>query len=305
MLTIFHSPKCLEYETRGHPESPQRIRRALEALKPHKEFEWRQPTPCSDEDILRVHSEEHLLAVKSGSFFDADTPADPAMYEHARLAAGAAIGAAECALAGRPAFSLMRPPGHHAERNRVMGFCYFNNIAVAVAKVLESVGQASTLSDSEEKDGKLEARPTLRPVAILDFDCHHGNGTEDIFRAENRVLFVSLHQSPCYPQTGLRSYGNIVNYPLPPRTGEAKYLEAFDDALKQIAAARPSLLAISAGFDSYKDDPITEMGLDVETFGKIGERIAALKLPTFAVLEGGYSPQLGRCIESFLVGWTM
>jgi acetoin utilization deacetylase AcuC-like enzyme len=188
MLTIFHSPKCLEYETRGHPESPQRIRWALEALKPHKQIEWRQPTPCSDEDIVRVHSEEHLLAVKTGSFFDADTPADPAMYEHARLAAGAAVGAADCAASGRAAFSLMRPPGHHAERNRVMGFCYFNNIAVAVAKLLERVGQSSSLSNSAVQQSKMKTRPT---IAILDFDCHHGNGTEDIFRGDDRVLFVS------------------------------------------------------------------------------------------------------------------
>lgn len=286
MLTIFHSPKCLEYETRGHPESPQRIRWALEALKPHKQIEWRQPAPCSDEDILRVHSEEHLLSVKTGGFFDADTSADPAMYCHAKLSAGAAIGAAECALNGRAAFSLMRPPGHHAERNRVMGFCYFNNIAVAVAKVLASAPQRS-------------------PIAILDFDCHHGNGTEDIFRGDDRVLFVSLHQSPCYPETGLRSHGNILNYPLPPRTGETAFLRAFDDALQKIAEVTPSLLAVSAGFDAFKGDPITEMGLEVETFGKIGERIAATRLPTFAALEGGYSPQLGQCLESFLLGWGM
>jgi len=318
MLTILHSPTCMGYEFAGHPESPQRIHWALSALLRHK-IEWYEPSPCSDEDILRVHTPEHLESVKLGSFFDADTRADPKMYEHARLAAGAAIGAAEVALNGHPAFSLMRPPGHHAERNRVMGFCYFNNIAVAVARVLEKGAGAAPATPTRvltasPRHTSLQltsvrsapARRVLPPrkVAILDFDCHHGNGTENIFRDDDRVLFVSVHQSPCYPGTGLHSIGNIHNYPLPPHTHEREYLELFDEALQQIAAARPALLAVSAGFDAYQDDPITEMGLEIETFRKIGERITALKLPTFAVLEGGYSPQLGRCIEEFLMGWA-
>ncbi len=198
-MVILYSPRCLDYAAAGHPENPERVRAAVAQL--HKEFHtWVVPAPCTDEDILRVHTREQLEAVRSGKFDDADTPFFPDIFEIAKLSAGAAVLAAEHALAGRPAFSLMRPPGHHAERNRVMGFCYFNNIAIAVAKTLQS-------------------SPKIQRVAILDFDCHHGNGTEDIFCGNERVLFVSMHQSPCYPGTGLGADGNCVNYPLAPGTG--------------------------------------------------------------------------------------
>ncbi len=212
---------------------------------------------------MRVHTREQLEAVRSGTFDDADTPFFPDIFEIAKLSAGAAMLAAEHALAGRPAFSLMRPPGHHAERNRVMGFCYFNNIAIAVAKVLQS-------------------SPRVQRVAILDFDCHHGNGTEDIFRGDERVLFVSLHQSPCYPGTGIMSGANCINYPLAPGTGPEKFLETLDEAMERIRGFDPQLLAVSAGFDSFKNDPITHMGLEVETFYEIGRRVADLTQPTAA-----------------------
>lgn len=290
-MLIVHSPRCLDYAAAGHPESPERVRRAVAALE-HGAHTWVRPEPCTDEDILRVHTRAHLNSVKRGDFSDADTPHYPNIDELARLAAGGAILAAEKALAGQPAFSLMRPPGHHAERDRVMGFCYFNNIAIAVAKVLES--------------------PDHR-VAILDFDCHHGNGTEDIFRGDKRTLFVSLHQSPCYPGTGLDSEGNIVNYALPPRTNEEEFIAAFDNALEQIQAYQPTLLAISAGFDSYKLDPITQMELEIESFRTIGERLGKFcgatpvkntPLPCFAVLEGGYSRDFAQCVEAFVEGWS-
>jgi acetoin utilization deacetylase AcuC-like enzyme len=227
-----------------------------------------------------------LDAVKAGQFFDADTPFFSNIFELACLAAGGAILAAEQALAGCAAFSLMRPPGHHAERDRVMGFCYFNNIAIAVAKTL-----------AEQKAGT---------VAILDFDCHHGNGTERIFLGDERVLFVSLHQSPCYPGTGLADHRNCVNYPLPPGTGPGEFLAALDHAVARIQSFAPDLIAISAGFDAYKRDPITHMGLEIDTYHAVGGRVAALSRagrPCFAVLEGGYSGDFGRCVEAFVAGW--
>jgi acetoin utilization deacetylase AcuC-like enzyme len=288
-MTLIHSPRCLEYHQPGHPESPRRITAMVEALK-HHDFDWREPALCSEEDILRVHAPEQLAGVKTGNLHDADTPALKGIYDHARLAAGGAMLAADIALHGSPAFSLMRPPGHHAERNRVMGFCYFNNIAIAVAHLLNPSPK--------------RAEDRVHRIAIVDFDCHHGNGTEDIFRGNESVLFVSLHQSPCYPNTGLKSHGNIKNYLLPPYTGEAEYLCAFDDALEGIAEFKPDALAVSAGFDTFHEDPITDMNLDIRTFGKIGASIAALKLPTFAVLEGGYSHQVGECVESFVLGWS-
>src|SRR5256885_4406073 len=127
IMVILHSARCLDYAVTGHPESPERVRSAVAQL--HKDFHsWVEPVPCADEDILRVHTREQLDAVRTGAFEDADTPSFPQILEIAKLSAGAAMLAAESALAGQPAFSLMRPPGHHAERNRVMGFCYFNNI---------------------------------------------------------------------------------------------------------------------------------------------------------------------------------
>src|ERR1043166_6513209 len=158
-MIIVHSPRCLDYSAAGHPESPERIRTAVGELK-ESGHAWIVPDPCADADLLRVHTRTMIDAVKTGKFFDADTPFFPNIYELARLAVGGAILASEQSLAGHAAFSLMRPPGHHAERERVMGFCYFNNIAIAVARLLNARG--------------------IQRVAILDFDCHHGNGTEDI-----------------------------------------------------------------------------------------------------------------------------
>lgn len=290
-MVILYSPRCLDYAASGHPENPERVRAAVAQL--HKEFHmWVVPAPCGDEDILRVHTREMLEAVRSGGFDDVDTPFFPDIYEIAKLSAGAAINAAEHALAGRPAFSLMRPPGHHATRNRVMGFCYFNNLAIAVAKALQ-------------------ATPRIERVAILDFDCHHGNGTEDIVCGDRRVLFVSMHQSPCYPGTGIMSGANCANYPLAPGTGPEKFLETLDEAIARIREFDPQLLAVSAGFDSYKNDPITHMDLEVETFYEIGRRVAELTqpaapaslLPCFAVLEGGYSREFAQCVEAFVGGW--
>jgi acetoin utilization deacetylase AcuC-like enzyme len=276
-MHIVHSPRCVEYASPGHPESPDRIR-SIMAVLPKDQHTWLAPEPCAEADILRVHTDRMHNSVRGGTFHDGDSPPYPNIYELARLSAGAAILASEQAVAGRKAFSLMRPPGHHATRDRVMGFCYFNNIAIAVARLTQR-------------------------VAILDFDCHHGNGTEDIFYRDKRVLYVSLHQSPCYPGTGLFSQANCRNYPLPPGTGPAEYLAALDKALDEIRAFKPELLALSAGFDSYKGDPITQMDLEIETFGEIGRRVAALKLPAFAVLEGGYAAELGKCVAAFIAGW--
>ncbi|MEI6083557.1 MAG: histone deacetylase [Verrucomicrobiota bacterium] len=281
-MLLIHSPRCLEYSAAGHPETPYRVRSTV-ALLQKSNFVWLTPEPCTDADILRVHTPAVIAAVKTGQYFDSDTPHFPNINELARLAAGGAILAGQQAWAGQPALSLMRPPGHHAERGRVMGFCYFNNIAIAVAKLLTN--------------------PGIQRVAILDFDCHHGNGTEDIFLGNDRVLFISLHQSPCYPGTGLETRGNCVNFPLPPHTGPAAFLTAIDAGLETIRAFQPQVLAISAGFDSFKDDPITEMALEVETYHEIGRRLAGTKLPTFAVLEGGYARQLAECVEAFVTAW--
>jgi acetoin utilization deacetylase AcuC-like enzyme len=220
--------------------------------------------------------------VKNGEFLDADTPNSKRMFEYALLSAGAAIQAQEIALHKEYAFSLMRPPGHHASRNSAGGFCYFNNIAVAVSKALD----------------------TVERVAIIDIDCHHGNGTQDIFLGNKRVLYVSLHQSPLYPGTGLKSEENCLNLPLSPGTGQEEYLTEFKKAIEEVKKFSPRLIAVSAGFDTYKADPLTNLNLEKETYAKISGLISALKKPTFSVLEGGYNVfELPECIEQYLMGW--
>jgi len=282
-MKLFYSGKCLEYRQYGHPESPERVATAAEFLGKNG-FSFQEPEPCTLLDILRVHSESLLESVQRGTFIDTDTPALPNMADYAMLSAGAAVQACDSAEKGETAFSLMRPPGHHATRNRVMGFCYFNSIAVAAARHLS---------------GHPEAR-----IAILDIDCHHGNGTEDIFLGNPSVLYISLHQSPLYPGTGQESKGNCLNFTFPPRTGEPEYLKILDTASAEIARFNPSLLGVSAGFDTFKGDPITRAGLEITTYRKIGKAVSNLKRPTFTVLEGGYSPQLPECIWEFLQGLT-
>lgn len=281
-MKIFFSPECLEYGLPGHPESPERIHAAHAFLK-ERGCTFIEPLPCCDQDILRVHSQELLQRVKSGDFFDSDTPVLPKIFDYALLAAGSAILASETALTEAAAFSLMRPPGHHATKNRVMGFCYFNNIAIAMARHIQ------------ENPGK--------KGAILDIDCHHGNGTEDIFLGNDSVLFVSLHQSPLYPGTGMESHKNVLNFPLHPGTGEADYLDILHRACQKIADFDPTLLGISAGFDTYREDPLTQLNLEVSTYRKIGKTIAELRRPTFIVMEGGYSRDLPECVFDLLSGF--
>jgi acetoin utilization deacetylase AcuC-like enzyme len=289
-MKIFFSSRCLEYEFPGHPESPHRVLAAYEHLK-ERGYEFLEPSPCAEEDLLAVHARELVENVKNGTFYDPDTPALPAMYGFAMLAAGSALQSMERALGssgggkgrdsvGEGAFSLMRPPGHHTGRRRPTGFCYFNNMAAATAKALSRVERA----------------------AIVDIDCHHGNGTQEIFLGERRVLFVSLHQSPLYPGTGLHSEGNCLNYPLRPGTAGGAYLSVLEKALAEVRTFDPGVVGVSAGFDTYRSDPISGLSLDVEDYFGIGELIGGLDRPTFSVLEGGYDRGIPACIEAYLKG---
>jgi len=278
-MKIVYSPKCLAYEEIGHPESPARASEVYEFLK-EKKFKFIKPEPAKEKDLLLVHSQRLIDQVKNEKFFDPDTPKINGIFNYALISAGGAIKAMTLALSGEKAFSLIRPPGHHAGRDYLGGFCYFNNIAVAVAKALTKVNR----------------------VAVLDIDCHHGNGSEDIFLGKANVFFASLHQSPLYPGTGLKSSFNCLNFPLPSGTKENDYLRILDLALEKISDFSPNLLAVSAGFDGYKNDPLTTFGLEIDSFQKIGQKISQLNLPTFAVLEGGYSKELPLCFYNFLIG---
>jgi len=283
-MKIFYSPECLGYSHPGHPESPVRARYTYEYLEKNG-FEFIDPKPCSDEDILLVHTAKLLESVKNESFIDFDTPAFTGVFNIAKLSAGSAINAAmHCLDKKEKTFSLMRPPGHHATKSNLGGFCYFNNIAIACLKA--------------QKDND-----NVKKVAIVDFDCHHGNGTEDIMLGKKDFLYLSLHQSPLYPGTGLTSRDNCINYPLQANTSPEQYLSALEKGLQQIEKFNPDLLAVSAGFDSYKLDPITNLSLEQMTFYETGKMLAGLKKPSFAVLEGGYSKDLPDCVYEFLKGF--
>jgi acetoin utilization deacetylase AcuC-like enzyme len=268
------SEKCLGYGS-WHIEGPVRVRKAHEILM-REGYEFLRPEPATEDDLLRVHDSDYLWAVRKGLVEDGDTPAYDNIFEYARLSAGGAILAANA-----KAFSLMRPPGHHAGRNgaalgaATRGFCYFNNIAIAV-KSLE------------------------KPTLILDIDGHHGNGTQEIFQGNRKVTYLSLHRHPNYPGTGVVSEGNCLNFPLPRDCGDTYYLKTLEKALSAVDIDRFEVVAVSAGFDTHDQD-LASLGLTSKAYEGIGRRVAELKKPTFFVLEGGYSGEsLGKDIDVLL-----
>ena len=284
-MIIFHDPKCVEYHRPGDPERPERITKTAPLLKErHPAWQWLEPAAATNEQLLRAQSLEHIRQVAGPSGdFDSDTPAHHNIDGYARAAAGAAVAAAASSLGGENAFSLMRPPGHHATRDRAMGFCYFSNMAVAA---LDALARGS------------------KGVAIWDFDAHHGNGTEDIVAGNERIFFASIHQYPGYPGTGVKSHGNIENYPVAPYSSRDIHMHAIEEALHGLLGAKPDLLLISAGFDAYVGDPITQMSLELEDFATMGRWLADSKIPVAAILEGGYSDELPELIDAFLREWN-
>jgi acetoin utilization deacetylase AcuC-like enzyme len=269
-MTIFYDPSCLEYSSPGHPERPERIGRTAPVLNDrHPDWEWRKPTVAMDAQLLRAHSREHVGGVANAlEHFDLDTPFYPNIEVHARRSAGAAIEATRYALRGQDAFSLMRPPGHHATRDRAMGFCYFSNVAVAALDALENGA------------GR---------IAIWDFDGHHGNGTEAIVAHNERIRFASIHQFPAYPGTGAKSFANIDNYPIVPYTSREAILDIARRSLDKLIGFEPDLLLVSAGFDAYSRDPLLQLTLEREDFTTFGKWLGDLEIPVAVVLEGGYS----------------
>ena len=275
MDRVVYSEKCLGYSYFGHVENPERVRIAYEVLK-SRGYRFLEPEHALRDDLLKAHSEAWIERVRKGGFFDGDTPGSPDIYEYASLSAGGAIVAAR-----NRAFSLMRPPGHHAGKNGkalgapTLGFCYFNNVAVAV-------------------------RHLNKPTLILDIDGHHGNGTEEIFRGDLNVKVISLHRGGIYPGTGYESAGNCLNFPFFTAPGDELYLKTLDSALGQIDMKHIEVVAISAGFDCHKGD-LASLGLSSNCFREISRRVRALGKYTFGVLEGGYGGEhVGEDLDQLL-----
>jgi len=284
-VKVITDERCTGYSSPGHPERPARIRGTLDRLRSQKEIDitWAEPEQPADEPILRAHTREHLaLITAAAADFDGDTPAHANIIEHARRSLGGALDAMHAARKGEMAFSLLRPPGHHATRNRAMGFCYLSNIAITA----------------------LEALATgAKKVAIYDFDVHHCNGTEDILLDNPNATFVSIHQHPCYPGTGTHDVGkNCFNFPVRPKTPRDEYRKVLTNALNALVKSNPDLIGVSAGFDAYARDPLAQETLEAEDFHWLGESIRKLGIPVFSVLEGGYSSDLPDLVLAYLKG---
>ncbi len=288
---LFDDPIFDEHDAgEGHPESPRRVEAVRQGLKDaglEGELQLREPRPATREELLAVHSTHHvdLVAGTKGRThrFDPDTQASPRSYEAALKAAGAVTGAVEEVLDGTldRAFCIVRPPGHHATSDRAMGFCLFNSVAVAAARALE-LG--------------------LERVAVVDPDVHHGNGTQQIFWEDPRVLYVSSHQFPFYPGTGAvdevgegPGRGFTVNLPMPAGLGDADLSRAYREIVEPIGRAfDPQLVLVSAGFDAHEADPLGGMDVTDAGFGElmdvcVGMASGSGRGRVVAVLEGGYS----------------
>lgn len=298
-MLIFTHPSMLDHDVpAGHPERPARLSAVLDALKdlslPHRDAPY-----ASREALMRVHPPAYIDAMeqvfpKAGEAMIALDSGDTFLTDHSReavyRAAGAVTAAVDAVLAGevRAAFCAVRPPGHHAEPAQPMGFCIFNNIAVGALHALDAHG--------------------LSRVAVIDFDVHHGNGTQAVAMKEPRLFFASTHQRPLYPGTGaahdVSPHGNLINAPLPPGADSAAWRDAMiAQVLPALTAFDPQLVLISAGFDAHRDDPLANMRLDPEDFawavGAIRTAAPSADGRMVSSLEGGYDlAALGACARA-------
>lgn len=293
-MRVYTHPACTRHDPGpGHPERPLRLVAVTEALRgAYDSLEWHEAPTASRGQLLRVHDDSQLARVLDQDVdsliaLDPDTMLAPGSAEAALRAAGAGIAAVDAVMleSERRVFCAVRPPGHHATGSVSMGFCLFNSIAVAAAHACEKHG--------------------LSRVAVIDFDVHHGNGTQAIFETDPRVLYVSSHQIPLYPDTGYadeRGVGNIINAPLPPGSGSDTFRKVWSDRLlPAIDAFRPQLVMISAGFDAHYRDPLAQIELESDDYRWITQSLVAIadrhaQGRVVSMLEGGYDlSALGEC----------
>ncbi len=284
-----HHPSSLEHDTGDHPEQPARITAIEQELKSREWLGYVEEVaaPAERAAVEAVHPRAYVeriaaISEQGGGMLDMDTVASARSYDAALHAAGGAVRAVEALLSGdaEVAFCGLRPPGHHAEAARAMGFCLFNNVAIAARRALDGLG--------------------AKRVLILDWDVHHGNGTNDIFFDTQEVLYISIHQSPLYPGTGSLQEngagpgeGYTVNLPVPPGAGHAEWLSLFEHVVAPLARAyAPDLLLVSAGFDAHREDPLANCELTEQSYAALSSGMRALadelSAPLGFVLEGGY-----------------
>ncbi|MEI4196305.1 histone deacetylase family protein [Roseovarius sp. E0-M6] len=293
---VTHDAAMHHVNPAGHPEQVARISHVLSALEGKDMLRVRAPLAAED-DLLRVHPRAHLEALRSAAptegfaQIDGDTFMSPGTLEAATRAVGGAVQAVDMIIAEevRNAFIAMRPPGHHAERETAMGFCYFGTVAAAVRHALNHHG--------------------LERVAVVDFDVHHGNGTQDLLEEDARVFFASSHQSPLFPGTGAADdtgpHGTVMNVPLSSGTAGQEFRQLWDrEILPAVAAHDPEMIFISAGFDAHRDDPLASLNLTEADFAWVTEAICELASTQCAgrvmsSLEGGYDlDALGRSVAA-------
>ncbi|GAB4528265.1 MAG: histone deacetylase [Pleurocapsa sp.] len=295
MVSVIYSDEFLEHQTGyGHPEKPSRLTAIVEALKTvewQKQITWQLPTEVTKRSVLpliqQIHTPEHIdrikrVAAKGGGYLDGDTPISARSYEVALLAVSAWLDGVDRVLeTHQPAFVLARPPGHHATRDTAMGFCLFSNAAIAAHYALQ--------------------QPHIQRVGILDWDVHHGNGTEAIVQNNPQIIYCSLHQYPCYPGTGQRGdrgkYNNILNLPMNAGSTIKDYQPVFEEeVIPFLSKFKPDLLIISAGYDANADDPLAEIALHPSDYALLTKYVLQITNNLLFGLEGGY--HLGALAKS-------
>ena len=283
---IITSDTSLNHNTgMGHPERSDRVTKIIENLKKNKNLIWKKSVKFNKNILEITHSNEYIKNVQNSfpnkglAFLDADTIISPGSKEATSDAVGSIISAIDSIEKKefKNAFCAVRPPGHHAEKEKAMGFCIYNNVAVGANYLIHNYN--------------------YNKVAIIDFDVHHGNGTQDIFYNNEKVLYISTHQYPYYPGTGKNSekgkHNNILNIPLPAGTNSEEYLNAYENVLIKLKEFKPEFVLFSAGFDAHKDDPLAQLNLDSKVFYELTKRTLKLTKSScdgkvVSILEGGY-----------------